>query len=130
MDCSQSRLIGCLALVYWTMLRKINSPSRPASQALISASTSLRLMSLGRTFSRGFVLLDRLQIEVRRDDRQTFERPLAARGLDAFGRAQFEQMADGRREDVLVALVVIVLFLETAQRLGDVAGDGRFLRND
>ena len=53
MDCSQSRLMGCFALVNLTMLRKINSPSRPASQALISASTSARLISFLRTFSRG-----------------------------------------------------------------------------
>ena len=85
------------------MLRKINSPSRPASQALISASTSLRLMSFFSTFSRFSVLLNRLQIEMRRDDRQMLERPLAARGLDAFRRHNVQQMADRRREDVLVA---------------------------
>ena len=61
---------------------------------------------------------------------QTFECPFAAHGLDAFGRHQFEQMADRRRKDVLVAFVVVVHFLEPAERLGDVAGDGRFLRND
>jgi hypothetical protein len=30
----------------------------------------------------------------------------------------------------LVAFVKVVHFLETAERLGDVAGDGRFLRDD
>ena len=30
----------------------------------------------------------------------------------------------------MVALVVVVVLLEAAERLGDVAGDGRFLRND
>ena len=34
------------------MLRKISSPSRPASQALMSVSTSFRLMSFARVLSR------------------------------------------------------------------------------
>ncbi len=41
-----------------------------------------------------------------------------------------EQMADGRRKHVIVAFVIVVVLLETAERLGDVAGDRRFLRND
>ena len=52
MDCSQSRLMGCFAFVWRTMLRKINSPSRPASQALMSSVTSSRLMSFLRTRRR------------------------------------------------------------------------------
>src|ERR1039458_5863727 len=67
---------------------------------------------------------------MRRDDGQMFERPFAARGLDAFGRHDGEQMADRRRKDVMVAFVIVVHFLEPAERLGDVAGDGRFLRDD
>ena len=90
----------------------------------------LALDELGEHLEAALALLDGLQVEVRRDDGQALERPLAAHGLDALGRDQFEQMADGRREDVLVALEVVVVLLETAQRLGDVAGDGRFLRND
>ena len=74
--------------------------------------------------------LNRQQIKMRRDDGQMFERPFAARRLDAFRRHDGEQMADRRRNDVLVAFVKVVHFLESAERLGDVAGDGRFLRND
>ena len=44
--------------------------------------------------------LNRQQVEMRRDDRQAFESPLAARGLDAFRRHDGEQMADRRRKDV------------------------------
>jgi hypothetical protein len=129
MDCSQRRLMGCFALVYRTMLRKINSPSRPASQALTSASTSARLISFLRTFSRGSLFSIGSKSKCGGMTGR-FERPFAARGLDAFRRHDGEQMADGRRNDVLVAFVKVVHFLETAERLGDVAGDGRFLRND
>jgi len=52
MDWSHSRLMGFLALAWRTMLRKISSPSRPASQAFTRASTSLRLISLTSVFSR------------------------------------------------------------------------------
>ena len=41
-----------------------------------------------------FRSFNRLQIEMRRDDREAFERPFAAHGLDAFRQDQFEQMAD------------------------------------
>src|ERR1035437_181378 len=67
---------------------------------------------------------------MRRDDGQMFERPFAPHGLDAFRRHDGEQMADRRRKDVMVAFVKVVYLLESAERLGDVAGDGRFLRND
>ena len=76
------------------------------------------------------VSFNRLEVEMRRDDRQMREGPFAALHLVTFGHGQFEQMADGRRQHVLVALVVIVLLLETAERFGDIAGDGRFLGND
>src|ERR1035437_4898903 len=59
---------------------------------------------------------------MRRDDGQMFERPFAARGLDAFRRHNGEQMADRRRKDVMVAFVIVVHFREAADSLGDVAG--------
>ena len=55
-DCSHSRLTGCLLFAYCWISRKISSPSRPASQALMIASTSLRLVSLTMAFSRALVL--------------------------------------------------------------------------
>ncbi len=51
-DCSHSRLMGLPVFAYWTMYRKMSSPSRPASHALMSAVTSLRLMSFSSVFSR------------------------------------------------------------------------------
>src|SRR5260370_9112686 len=39
-------------------------------------------------------------------------------------------MPDRRRKDVMIAFVVVFVFLETAQRLGDIAGDRRLLGND
>ena len=44
-DCSHSRWIGFSTPRYFTTSRKISSPSRPASQALISRSTSSRCTS-------------------------------------------------------------------------------------
>ena len=39
-------------------------------------------------------------------------------------------MPNGGRQHEAVALVIVVLLLETAERLGDVAGDRRFLGDD
>src|ERR1035441_47382 len=39
-------------------------------------------------------------------------------------------MADGRRDDVIVVLEIVVVFLKLSERLADVAGDGRFLGDD
>ena len=55
-DCSHKRLIDCDAFACCAIKRKINSPSRPASHALISAVTSLRLISFCKTFKRDSVL--------------------------------------------------------------------------
>ena len=77
-----------------------------------------------------FASLNRFEIEVRRDDRQVFESPFALRGLDARRRHDGQQMADRRRDDELVVLEIILMLLKLAERLRDVVGDGRFLRND
>ena len=50
---SHRRWIGCFAAVARMMLRKMSSPSRPASHALMIAPTSLRLISFLITASRG-----------------------------------------------------------------------------
>ncbi|MNT64663.1 hypothetical protein D3C72_2025800 [compost metagenome] len=55
-DCSHRRRTGCLALACCAIRRKISSPSRPASQALISPVTSLRLIRRFSTFRRDSVL--------------------------------------------------------------------------
>ena len=58
------------------------------------------------------------------------ERPFAAFDFLLFGHADFDQMAHGRRQNVLVAFEEIFLFGKTAQCLGNVVGDGRFLGDD
>src|SRR5450830_862553 len=64
-DCSHRRLTGLPSAWYWppfwppaycSIRRKISSPSRPASQALMRALTSLRLASLTTAFRRLLVL--------------------------------------------------------------------------
>ncbi len=62
MLCSHSRWIGLavaffsLTPAYCTIRRKINSPSRPASQALINCVTSFLLTSLTTAFRRDLAL--------------------------------------------------------------------------
>ncbi len=56
MLCSHRRRTGCLLLLCCWIRRKISSPSRPASQALMSAVTSLRLTSLTMAFRRPLLL--------------------------------------------------------------------------
>ena len=60
MDCNHSRCTGLpkglAPPAYCSIKRKINSPSRPASQALTSALTSLRLACLTTAFNRVLVL--------------------------------------------------------------------------
>jgi hypothetical protein len=67
---------------------------------------------------------------VRRDDRKIGECPLASLDLELFGDGDCEQMTDCGRDDVIVVLEVVFVFLKLAKRLADVAGDGRFLRNN
>ena len=76
------------------------------------------------------IFLDGLQVEMGRDDRQMGEGPFAAFDFVPFRNGESEQVAHRRREHVTLALVVIVLLFEPAERLGDIAGDGRFLGND
>ena len=112
------------------MLRKMSSPSRPASQALISALTSLRLSSFSSVLSLDFGLLDRLQRELGRNRGQMRKRPLAALDLFLLRHADLEQMADGRGKHVLVAFEIVVVAREASQRPSDVGGDGGFLGDD
>src|SRR5216684_4820514 len=54
------------------------------------------------------------------------EGPLAAFDFILLGHANFQQVADGGRKHVVVAFIIVVLLLKPTERLGDVAGDGRF----
>ena len=58
------------------------------------------------------------------------ERPFAALDLLLLGHADLEQVADRRREHVAVALEIIGVPREAAQRARDVGGDGGLFGND
>jgi hypothetical protein len=79
-------------------------------------------------------LVDRREVEVRRDHRQVGEAPLAALHVELLRRLDLEQVADRRGHDVLLVLEVLVVLLELAdlrrQRAHDVLRDRRLLGND
>jgi len=58
------------------------------------------------------------------------ETPLAALDFILFGTGDFQQMADRRRQHIVVGLVVIGRLFEAAQRLGNIQGNGGLLGNN
>ena len=60
------------------------------------------------------------------------ERPFAAFNLDALRQTEFQQVADGRRDDVFIALVKFFALVrsDAAERFGNVRSDGRFFGDD
>src|SRR5690606_33583495 len=54
----------------------------------------------------------------------------AALDLEFLGHGKLEKVADGRRQHVVVGLVVVLLLGEAAQRTGDVLCDGGLFRDD
>jgi hypothetical protein len=74
--------------------------------------------------------VDGRQVEVRRNDRQPGERPLALLDVVLLGEHQLEQVAHRRRQHVVVAFEVIALAHEAAERARDVGRDRRFLGDD
>ena len=81
-------------------------------------------------FETVFRALERLQIKMRRQDRQMRERPLAAFDLDAFGRNDGQQVADCGAQNKIVALEVIALALEAAQHARNISRHRGFLGDD
>ncbi len=73
-------------------------------------------------------LVDRRQVEMRRDHRQVGEAPLAALDVVFLGRLDLDQVADGAGHDVVVALEVVVVLVELARRRRQCADD--VLRHD
>ena len=73
---------------------------------------------------------DWIQGEVRRNHRQMGETPLAALDVEFFRHREFQQVADGRGQHVVVAFEVVAGAGKTAQRFRNVLGDGRFLGDD
>src|SRR5437667_1667003 len=58
------------------------------------------------------------------------ECPLAALDFLGFRHAELEQMPDGGRKNVLVALVVVVVAREAAERTRDIRGNGGLFSDD
>ncbi len=58
------------------------------------------------------------------------ERPLAALDLLFLGHAEFEQMADRRRQHVPITFEVVSMARKAAQRTRDIRGDGRLFGDD
>ena len=56
--------------------------------------------------------------------------PLAALDVVLFRHGDFQQVADRRRQHVLLGLEVLIVLGEAAQRLGDVVRDGGLLGDD
>ena len=75
-------------------------------------------------------LLERRQLEVRRNHRQVFERPLAFLHLVLVRNRELKQMADRGRQQIFFTLEVIALAHEATERARDVGGDRRLLCDD
>jgi hypothetical protein len=79
-------------------------------------------------------LLDRREVEMRRDDGQVGEAPLAALDVEFLRGLDLHQVADRRRDDVAVILEMLGELLELArrgrQRADDVLRDAWLFRND
>src|SRR5262249_20267211 len=71
----------------------------------------------------------RFKLELWGHDREYFHVPFVL--LFHGGRdGELEEMTDRPRDQVFLVLEIVLAFLEAAERLGDVAGDRRFLGND
>ena len=58
------------------------------------------------------------------------KRPFATLDFELLWTGEFKQVANGGRKNEMLALKVIVMLGETAQCLGDVAGDRGFFGDD
>ena len=76
-------------------------------------------------------LVDRLELEFFRNDRQRLESPEAVFLLvDVLWHEQFRDMADRRGDDVFVVLEVVAFLRDFAERAREVRGDAGFLGDD
>ena len=90
----------------------------------------LALDELLQGLELGLGFLAGLEVEVRRNDRQSVETPLALFGLEGLRSADFEQVTDGRGDDGVVPFEVVIDPFEPTKGFGDVRGDGRFFGDD
>ena len=130
----QSRSTGFEIPEVSMMYAKISSPSRPASQALITRSTSLRARSLWIAAQSCFFALCASRGRSRNSS-GTIGRSAMRHFLNfssySSGSTSSTEMADGERDDVIVGLPVRLLVGERlGERVDDVAGDGRLLCDD
>ena len=68
-------------------------------------------------------LLNGLEVEVRRDDRQIRKAPFAAFDVKFFWGLDFHQMADRTRDDIGVVLKMVVMLFELTRHRGECAHD-------
>ena len=90
----------------------------------------LALQQLQQQSQTGLCLFDRLEREFRRYRGQVRERPLAALDLLFLGHAEFEQMADRRRQHISIVFEIVGMARKAAQRTRDIRSDGRLLGDD
>jgi hypothetical protein len=88
------------------------------------------LEQLGQHLQARLALGNRIKVEMWGDDGQIGETPLAALDFIVFGRGDFQQVANCRGKDVVVAFVVFVMLGKAAQSLRDVVRDGRLFGDD
>ena len=114
------------------MSLKISSPSRPASQALTSSSTSLRRIAACRLLQLlAGLRVARLVAELVRHDRQILELPALELGVVGVWIHLLDEVSDGEADDVLIGLEEVVRLREaTGQRRDEVARHARLLADD
>ncbi len=64
------------------------------------------------------------------DDGEVGQGPAGELGVNVLGHEEFDEVADGGGEDVVVALEEFTVFLETAERARDVGGDAGLFGDD
>ena len=84
-------------------------PLAPGVAGVDERGHVLPLGEFGQDFEPLLIPLNRLQVEVRRDDRKIGKGPLAFLGLVLLRANDLEQMPHGRREDELVVLEIILV---------------------
>ena len=78
----------------------------------------------------GLGLADGFECKVRRDDRQVRKSPFASFDFCFRGDRQFQKVADGRGNDVIIPLVEIVFLLKASQCPADIQSHGGFFGDD
>ncbi len=90
----------------------------------------LALEQAAQDFQPGFAFCDRIEVKMRGNDGEISETPLAPLDFVFFRRGDFEQMADGRRYDVLVVFEVFVMLGKATENTHDVIRDRWLLGDD